>query len=296
VRHFGVGVVLAAVGATAMAPMASALDDLPSADFVDRLRQMGPARPFGRPMTLQSSVRGGLQHIQLEALIDRPFRDLQAVLADPKQWCATMILHINNVGCRAEPDAAGTTRILLKVARSAEQPAEQAYDFEFRYQPLALAEIPLAVRLSAPRGPLGTAEHELVLAAVPEGSARTALHMSYAYTRTTLADWAMNLYLNTLGQGRVGFSSASDGADPQAPRVDGVRGLLERNLVLYLCAIEAAAATPKLRDIQDYRQRLLAYFNATERHPLQLRELNLEAYLTLKQPLAPVSLVAAQLQ
>jgi len=296
VRKLGVGVVLAVVVAMAIAPTASAIDDPASASFVNRLQQMGSAAPFGRPVALQSSVRGDLQQIQLEALIDRPFRDLQAALANPAQWCATMILHINNIGCRAESDAAGTTRLVLKVARNPEQPAEQAYHFEFRYQSLDVAALPLAVRLSAPQGPLGTANHELVLAAAPAGNARTAMRLSYAYTRSTLADWAMNLYLSSLGQDRVGFSSTSDGPDPQAPRVGGVRGLLERNLVLYLCAIEAAAATPTLRDVKDYRQRLHAYFNATERHPNQLRELDLEAYLRLKQPLLPVSLLAARPQ
>lgn len=103
----------------------------------------------------------------------------------------------------------------------------------------------------------------------------------------------MNLYLNTLGLGRVGFSSASETPDPQAPRVGGVRGLLERNLVLYLFAIEAAAATPTLRDAQDYQRRLHSYFRATELHPRQLRELDLPAYLALKQPLASVNQLAA---
>jgi hypothetical protein len=255
---------------------------------------MGPASPFGRAVALQSSVRGAHHIIQLEALIDRPFRDLQAALADPVQWCATMILHINNVGCRAETGVAGATRIVLKVARSLQQPADQAYDFEFRYQPLAVPSLPLAVRLSAVQGPLGTADHELILAAAPAGGARTALRLSYGYTRSTLADWAINLYLNTLGQGRVGFSSAGDPLDSQAPRVGGAVGLLERNLVLYLFAIEAAASTPTLRDARDYKKRLLAYFDATERHPRQLRELDLEAYLALKQPLAPVSLSTAR--
>jgi len=288
VRHFGTGVALAAMVTAVLPPMALTAEDPAAVDFVNRLQQMGPAWPFGRALALQSSVRGGQQIIQLEALIDRPFRDLQAALADPAQWCATMILHINNIGCRAETGAMATTRIVLKVARGPEQPADQAYDFEFRYQPLALPSLPLAVRMSAARRPLSTADHELVLAAAPAGGSHTALRLSYGHTRSALADWAMNLYLNTLGQGRVGFSSASDAQDPQASRVGGVLGLLERNLVLYLFAIEAAASTPTLRDAQDYKQRLLAYFHATERHPRQLREVDLQAYLALKQPLAPI--------
>ena len=246
-RHFGTGFALAAMVATVLPPMALAAEDAASVGFVNRLQQMGPAWPFARALALQSLVRAGQQIIQLEALIDRPFRDLQAAPADPAQWCATMFLHINNIGCRAETGAMGTTRIALKVARSPEQPADQAYDFAFRYQPLALPSLPLAVRLIAAQGPLGTTDHELVLAAAPAGGARAALRLSHGPTRSALADWAMNLYLDTLGQGRVGFSSASDAQDPQASRVGGVRGLLERNLVLCLFAIEAAASTPALR-------------------------------------------------
>jgi hypothetical protein len=61
-----------------------------------------------------------------------------------------------------------------------------------------------------------------------------------------------------------------------------VRGLLERNTVRYYLAIDAYLDALALPPAQQLERRLLDWFAATERHPVQLRELDWETYLQMK--------------
>lgn len=269
------------------------------ADFVARLQRSAPTPPFDRPVLIRSEIRGGVLWAEIEALIDRPFRDVQLALADAPRWCAAMILHVNNAGCRAAPAAPGSAalqRIALRIARNPRQPLEQADELDFDYHLTDASTDRLSVRLHAPKGVLGTRDHGLLFDALPADDARTALRLRYTYRQNALADWSVRLWFGTFGRGKVGFSSR-DEADGGGPRlVDGMHGLIERNLVRYLFAVEAAARTPAASDRQAYERRLRDYFEATERHPRQLRDLDLDAYLALKLPLAGIGIGRAPLR
>lgn len=254
-----------------------------------------PAPAFDRPLRLMSLVKGAEAVADIETLVERPFGDLMAVLADPQRWCAVLVLHINNTGCRVEPAAAGQpATIALSIARSVDPPSAQADTLVFNWQPMHAGPQRMMVRLEAAKGYLGTFDHALVLDAAPAGAQRTALRLSYSYRHSVLADWGLMVWLATVGRGKVGFSTEGGPADGGPPRlVGGVRGLLERNLMLYLIAIEAAARVPAVPDAAAYRQRLLHYFEGAERYPRQLRELALPAYLALKRPLVGVGTLGA---
>ncbi len=289
-RHLLASSALLLALATTSAAGAAAADEPAHADFVVKLLQLGPVKPFGRPITIHSASHGTGVRAGLEALVERPFRDVHAALADPSKWCAALILHINNSGCRV--DAGGAVpRIVLKVSQSHDEPAEEALELVFEYRTMALSARQLSVQLSAAKGFVGTFDHVLVFDAATAGPSRTAIRLSYSYRQNRLADWAVSFYLATFGRGKVGFSEVDD--DGQARHVGGIRGLLERNLMLYLIAIESAAKTPLVPDQQAFRQRLRDYFAATELHRRQLREVDLETYLALKEPLAPVGIAAS---
>ena len=123
----------------------------------------------------------------------------------------------------------------------------------------------------------------MVFAAAPLDERRTAVRLSYAFTLDAWSQWAIELYLRTVAGDRGGFTADEGGADAAA--VGGLRGLLERNLMLYLIALDAAAAVPDARHAAGFQRRLREYFAGTERYPRQLRELDLDAYLARKAPL-----------
>src|SRR5439155_1531606 len=107
----------------------------------------------------------------------------------------------------------------------------------------------------------------------------------------SLTGWAMDVYMATVGRGKVGFSMAVQPGGKTAEPVGGLRGLLERNLMRYFLAIEAAAATPAVYKSDAYERRLQDWFAATERYPRQLHEVDLDTYLALKRPLQAVGVV-----
>ena len=115
--------------------------------------------------------------------------------------------------------------------------------------------------------------------AAPLDATHTMLHMSYAYGFGFTARVAMNAYLSTAGSDKVGFSVAGKDDDGKPTYVGGVRGLVERNTMRYYLAIDDYVAAPAPAQLE---QRLNTWFDATERYPRQLHELEKSDYLAMK--------------
>lgn len=257
----------------------------------ETLARMGPAPLFGRPLVMSSSVSGDQVEATMEGLVDRPMRDVREALADAQHWCAVLVLHINNKACKVDVAGAGATILELKVARKYDQPVEGAYPMRFEYRVLQAGDDQLSVRLHAASGPVGTTDYEIRLEAVPVDAGRTAIRLMNAYRQGTFTGMAMGLYFGTVGRGKVGFTREPATAAGQP--IGGVRGLLERNLMRYFLAVEAAAATPSPLTEEQYLRRLKDWFRASQRYPSQLHEVELDTYLALKRPLLDMGVVQA---
>lgn len=266
-------------------PMAKA----PLHQALDGLMRLGAVEPFGRPLVMESQVDGAQLGAVLEGLVERPFRDVRTALADLNQWCAVLILHINNKGCSVT--AAPRPGLALKVGRRYDQPAAQAFQIDFSYQVLKDSATELSVRLDAPSGPMGTSNYGIHLDAMPAGATRTALRLTYSYRQSNLTGWAIDVYMSTVGRGKVGFSRVRQPGSEATEPVAGMRGLMERNLMRYFLAIDAAAATPAAAAPDAYARRLNDWFASTERYPRQLHEIDLPTYLSYKRTLDAVGIV-----
>jgi hypothetical protein len=234
--------------------------------------------PFDRPLYLQSTETSSRQQADVVAVVDEPYADVRALLTRPEAWCAILILHLNVKYCRASP-APGLD---VAIGRKTEEPLGDAYWVVFGWRLVADGDGYLNVSLAAPDGPLSTKDFRIEVEAAPQGERRTLLHMTYAYAHGTAAKVAMQLYLSTIGSGKVGFSVTGRGADGKPVRVGGMRGVLERNTMRYYLAIEAALAARALPPAQRLEKSLADWFDATERYP-QLHEVERDEYLTMKQ-------------
>ena len=110
---------------------------------------------------------------------------------------------------------------------------------------------------------------------------KTALDsVSYSYGVT--ARLAMQTYLATMGNSKVGFTVVrhNDAGEPEY--IGGVRGAVERNTLRYSLAIEAYLGALSTVPGDQMDKRLRDWFAATERNPLQLHEMELDEYLTMK--------------
>jgi hypothetical protein len=240
----------------------------------DALKDQIAHNAFGRPLVLQSTQQSDQLEGQVHARIDQPYAAVQKALLGPANWCGILILHLNVKMCHAQP--AGLD---LALGRKYDQPASEAYKLHFDYKLDASGPDYFKAELGSPDGPLGTRDYRIAVEAAPLDATHTLLFMRYSYGFGFAARVAMNAYLATAGSDKVGFSVAGKDADGKPEYVGGVRGLVERNTMRYYLAIEDYVGAPAPEQLE---QRLAAWFDATERWPRQLHELERADYLSMK--------------
>ncbi|HEV2007780.1 MAG TPA: hypothetical protein VGQ88_03565 [Burkholderiales bacterium] len=236
---------------------------------------------FQKPLYLNSSESQDGVTGEIYALIDHPFATAAAALNSPGDWCEILILHINTKYCRASMGGQGSV-LNVSIGKKYDQPLDQAYRVEFAYRVAAQTSDYLQVRLNADQGPLSTRNYRIELEAVPLDNGRTFIHLSYSYAFGRMGRLAMQVYLGTVGSGKVGFTVAGTQTDGQPLHIGGMRGVVERNTMRYYLAIEAflgaLSAPPQAR----LEKRLRDWFAAAERYPRQLHEMEQGEYLDMK--------------
>lgn len=275
---------IAACIAALLAGPALAVDaDSPAglaAKYTELRGQLG-GNQFHKPIVLVSSETRDSVAGDMYALIEQPFATVAANLKGAGDWCEIMFLHLNTKYCRASSGPQGST-LDVSIGKKHDQPVDQAYRVAFTHGVAAQMAAYLQVRLNADQGPLNTRNYRIVLEAVPVDGGRTFLHLSYSYGFGAAGRLAMQVYLGTVGSGKVGFTVTGTQADGQRQHIGGMRGLVERNTMRYYLAIEAflgsLSAPPQAR----LEKRLRDWFAATERFPRQLHEMEQVEYLNMK--------------
>ncbi|MEO8144287.1 MAG: hypothetical protein ABI654_08745 [Betaproteobacteria bacterium] len=235
--------------------------------------------PFQKPVVLvsgesQDSVAGDMY-----ALVEQPFAATAAALSGAASWCEILFLHLNTKYCR--PAAEGKF-LHVSIGKKHEQPLDEAYRVAFAFRVAARTPDYLQVRLNADQGPLSTRDYRIMLEAVALDNGRTFIHLSYAYGFGAAGRLAMQVYLGTLGNNKVGFTVVGTQADGQRRYIGGMRGLVERNTMRYYLAIEAFLGALSAPPQAQLDKRLRDWFAATERYPRQLHEMEQGEYLEMK--------------
>ncbi|MDO9404261.1 MAG: hypothetical protein Q7T87_09535 [Polaromonas sp.] len=229
---------------------------------------------FKRPLVLQSTDGDGTTSGDAYAVLDAPFSAVSTTFRNPGRWCEVLILHLNTKHCRADA-ASSPARIAVHMGRKKPQELTEASVLEFNYRLAASSPQYIAAQLNADKGPAGTSAYRIELQAIPAGDGKTFIHLRYAYAYTAASRMAMQVYLNTLGSGKIGFTPAPGGKG----YVTGMRGAIERNTMRYYLAIESYL---KLPAPQQLNARLERWFDATEQYAEQLHEVDRESYLAMK--------------
>ena len=236
---------------------------------------------FGGPLVLQSEEVARRIDGDVYAVIDHPFAAVSAALKDPGQWCEILILHLNTKYCRRSEEQ-GATRVEVRVGKKHPQSVQAASLLAFTWRPPRVQPDYVSVQMDAADGPYDTRDYRLLAEAIPLEGGRTFLHMGYALSYGGASDFAMQLYLGTIGRDKVGFTRL------KAPRADddgfvaGMRGVVERNTMRYYLAIDAYLDSLSAPAGEQLERRLQAWFDATEKYPRQLHEVERDAYLRMK--------------
>ncbi len=237
---------------------------------------------FGRPLEVESARTSGSEKGEVFSVVAKPFGTVAPELARVDAWCQILILQTNVKRCEtARTNGADTLTVF--VTRRPEDTVESAYHAEFRYDVPAANPDYLQLTLTAPRGPFGTGDYRIGVAATPLDAARTFVHLSYSYSLGFAARLAMQGYLVTSGRNKVGFSVVERRPDGAPVYVQGVRGIVERNAMRYYLAVEAyldALGAPPGKRLE---QRLREWHASIERYPVQLRpEMSRDEYVAMK--------------
>lgn len=215
------------------------------------------------------------------ALADYPIGIATAAFVDPASWCEALLLHPNVKFC--QPGARGDQRFLtVYIGRKYEQPLERAHRVEFTFRVVESGPDHVSVDLLAARGPLGTRDYRISLAAVGVPGDRSFLQLRYSCLNSAFARFATAAYFGTTGSGKVGFSTVGAPDDPEAKLVGGVRGAIERNAVRYYLGIDAHLAEFAAPAPERFERSMERWFRATELWPRQLRELDHDTYAAMK--------------
>ncbi|TFZ00021.1 hypothetical protein EZ242_10570 [Ramlibacter rhizophilus] len=238
------------------------------------------ASPFGQPLHIESREVDDRLQGAVYAVLDHPFERVRDALRQPSNWCDIMILPFNTKYCHAVRSANGPG-LLIRIGRKYDQPLEDSYKLLFDWNPVAASEAYFESRLSAPEGPVDTRDYRINVSAIPLEGGRTFLRLGYSYGFGFTGRLAMNAYLATAGADKVGFSRVGEPGGPQR-LIGGMRGTVERNAMRYYLAIDAFLDSLQAPPAQRAERRVQAWFNATERYPQQLREMNRETYVGMK--------------
>jgi hypothetical protein len=273
------------LGLVCMGTLAMAADEAsPEVRLHAAFARLAPelrASPFGRPLVLQS--REGPESIEGEVYGIAPFSmvQLSAALVTPEHWCDVLILHLNTKFCQVLNTAPEQT-LVVHIGKKTPQALGETTRLNFNFHQGAANPGFLNIVLTAPEGPFGTTHYRVVMEAIPAADGSALVHLTYAYDFNTLSKLALGVYMRTLGRDKVGFSRVKgpDGEEPQY--IQGLRGIAERNTMRYFLAVLAYVESAHGPEAARLDARLHSWFSATEAYPLQLREIELKDYLSMK--------------
>lgn len=243
--------------------------------------------PFQRLLVLDSTEASGRTSGDIYAVLDVSLARLELVNRDPVRWCEILLLLSNAKNC-AVSNADGAPALLLRMGTKGPQELGSTTPVQFRFATSAAQAPVLETMLNSGAGPMGTKDGTLSLRAVALEADKSFIHLKYSYRSSLAGRLATEVYLQTLGRGKVGFSTEralSTDAAPSAEGVfvGGVRGIIERNTMRYFlglrCALQFAAT-----EVPERRFALMApcWYDETERYPVQLHEMPRQDYLDMK--------------
>jgi hypothetical protein len=283
IRKFLTGLVRAGAGvAIGLASLHAMADDPASLRAKHaELREQLASNIFKRPLVIDSAQSGDNLKGDVYAVLDHPFSVLSGELKNPDNWCDILILPFNTKYCHAISGNGGAS-LNVRIGRKFDQPVEDAYKLIFSYRGVAATPDYFESRLAAKEGPIGTRDYHITVSAVPLDDKRSFMHLSYAYGYGFAGKVAMQAYLATAGADKVGFSVTGRDATGQPVYMGGVRGAVERNAMRYYLAIDSYLDSLRAPAGQQVERRIQGWFNATERYPRQLREMDRPTYVAMK--------------
>ncbi|HEY0719619.1 MAG TPA: hypothetical protein VGE50_00045 [Gammaproteobacteria bacterium] len=233
----------------------------------------------GTSISLASTERDGAVSAEVITILPYPFTTLAPALAKGENWCQFMPLHFNIKACTYALHQ-GSEWLTLYSGRKTYQTPKESYALVYRFEVAHQDAGELSLHLHADSGPAGTRDYEMVVDAlkVTEG---TLLHIRSSYRPSFTSSLLTSAYLSTSGRDKIGFTLIAKAGKAQP--VQGLRGVIERNVMRYYLAIDTFLNTQSLPDASRHTSALQMWFKLNDSYPRQLHEMSEQEYLEIKQ-------------
>lgn len=252
--------------------------DTPLSEHYQMLKSGAAATLPGTSISLVSAEQGGVLSADVTSILPYPYTTTAPALAEVENWCQFMPLHFNIKACTFETDERGEL-LTLYSGRKTYQAPDDSYTLTYRVEKRIQSDERLALRLHADSGPAGTRDYRIEVDAmrVKEG---TLFHIRSSYRTSMTSALLTNTYLSTLGRDKVGFTRIEQ--DGALRPVQGMRGVIERNVMRYQIAIDTFLDTQALPESSRREAALRNWFRQNETYPQQLHEMTEKEYLGIK--------------
>ncbi len=232
----------------------------------------------GTATSLVSSEQKKLVSSDVSTILPFPFDKVAPALASAQNWCQFMPLHFNIKACTCERQKGGEV-LTLYSGRKNYQPPEDSFPIAYYFEVARQDGQQLSLHLHAGNGPAGTHDYVIIVDAlkVSEG---TMLHVYTSYRPSFTSSLLTSGYLSTIGRDKIGFTRITENG--KSHPVQGVRGVIERNVMRYQLAIAAFLGTQSLPAATRHDAELINWFRQNDKFPQQLHEMSEKEYLEIK--------------
>lgn len=254
-------------------------------ELLDIHTQIKPAlenNAYGIPVYISSRDENDTMTGVIYGVINHPFATVKQSISSAANWCDIAPQHLNIKACTYQP-VKQYCQLTFYSGRKFYERADEVYQLAYRFDIAEHATDFIHTTLMADEGPAGTSHYRLNVKAIPLGKADSFVYFSYSYQYNFISSMGMATYLATLGRGKIGFSITGRDKNGNPVYVDGVRGVIERNSIRYYLAIQSFLDTLHLAPEDRFSARINKWFDLTERHSLQLHEMEKKEYLEYKQ-------------
>lgn len=269
-RHLGFALVILVMASAAWGK-ATLLDQY------HRLKNGGSVTLPGTHINLASTEQDDLLSAEVNSILHTPFETVAAALSQASNWCQVLPLHFNIKACTYENQKEGEVLTIYSGRKIYEHP-EDSYEMAYQFEIVRQDDSQLSLLLKADHGPMSSSDYriELEVLRVEEG---TLLHIHSSYKPSWLSSMLTSTYLSTVGRNKVGFSRIEE--EGESRPVQGIKGIIERNVMRYQLAIKAFLDKQSLPEATRHEATLISWFKQNDSYP-QLHEMDEAEYLEIK--------------
>lgn len=234
---------------------------------------------YDMPIYMESNNDENLIRGKVYGIIHQPFNTVSKALSSVSSLCEIAPLHLNIKACTYEY-INNQCRVTFYSGRKFYQKADDVRDIKYTFKVKAINNDYFSVILTEEQH--DSKDFNVQVAAIPLTDNSTFFYISYQYQYGFFMHAAMSTYLATFGYNKVGFSIIGKDKNSKPIYVDGIRGVIERNIVRYYFAVKSYLETQKVAKNEQFESRISYWFDLTEKYHKQLYEMDKPDYLKYK--------------